>query len=124
MDQRFNIAANASSFRSISARSSSAGIAYAHSISYSRGQSDSHASPQATSSPGATVVPDAEAFRFDAALRFSEIALVLVRFDHVAGFIVNANHCAMSAVAMLQPVVRLFQWIQRHTTTPSLRRPI
>ena len=91
VDQRFNIAANASSFRSrarISARSSSVGIAYAHSISYSRGQSDS----QATSSPGATVVPDAEAFCFDAALRFSELARVLVRLNHVASIVVHANH--------------------------------
>jgi hypothetical protein len=29
---------------------------------------------------------------FDAALRFSEIARVLVRFDHVASIVVNANH--------------------------------
>src|ERR1700757_2700955 len=92
VDQRFNIAANASSFRSTSARSSSAGIAYAHSISYSRGQSDFHASSQATSSPGATLVPDAEAFCFDAALRFSEIALVVVRLDHVVSIVVQANH--------------------------------
>ena len=31
----------------------------------------------------------------------SEIAFVLVRLDHVARFIVNANHSIMSAAAML-----------------------
>ena len=40
-------------------------------------------------------MPDAEAFCFDAALRFSEIALVLVRLDHVVSIIVNANHGIM-----------------------------
>jgi hypothetical protein len=31
-------------------------------------------------------------FLFNAALRFFEIARMVVRFDHVANIIVNANH--------------------------------
>jgi hypothetical protein len=32
--------------------------------------------------------------------RFFEIALVLMRCDHVAGFILNANHCIMQTAAV------------------------
>jgi len=31
----------------------------------------------------------------------SELALVLVRLDHIASWIVNANHSAMRAAAMV-----------------------
>jgi hypothetical protein len=43
-------------------------------------------------------------FLFHAALRFFEIALVLLRLDQIARFIVNANHSAMRAAAMLRVV--------------------
>jgi hypothetical protein len=36
------------------------------------------------------------------ALRLAEIARVLVRLDHVARFLVNANHGIASAAAMLR----------------------
>jgi len=38
---------------------------------------------------------------FHAALRFFEVARVLVRFDQIARFIVNANHSMMRSAAML-----------------------
>jgi hypothetical protein len=48
-----------------------------------------------------------------AILRFSEIARVLVRLDHVASFIVNANHCIMSAEEKLTAFLELESAIRR-----------
>jgi hypothetical protein len=46
---------------------------------------------------------------------FSEIALVLVRLNHVARFIVNANHCIMR----LAIEFRVVDWIADCLDTPQ-----
>jgi hypothetical protein len=48
------------------------------------------------------VSPPWRLFVFHLRLRLFELAVVLVRLDHIASFIVNANHSAMCAAALLR----------------------